>query len=102
MPCRRVIGRLGLVVAAEQAVEVFGVPVALADEERGVGVGDHVFAEVELVGQDVIDHPAKERDIGPGTQRHVEVRGPVTNCLLTEPFGHNRPREIGLCGSSSI
>ena len=28
--------------------------------------------------------------------------GPVTSCLLADPFGHRRPREIGLSGSPSI
>jgi hypothetical protein len=28
--------------------------------------------------------------------------GPVTNCLLADPFGHSRPRETGLSGLPSI
>jgi len=28
--------------------------------------------------------------------------GPVTSCLLAEPLGHRRPREIGLSGLPSI
>ena len=28
--------------------------------------------------------------------------GEVTSCLLALPFGHSRPREIGLAGSPSI
>ena len=62
-----------MVVAAEQPVEVLGVLIALVDEERRVRVCGDVLAEVELVGQDVVDHPAEECDVSARAQRHVPV-----------------------------
>src|SRR4051794_31546608 len=69
------IVRAGLLVESrEQAVEVLGVAEVLADDVRGVGVGDDVLAEVELVLQDVVDDPAEEYDVGPDAERHERIR----------------------------
>ena len=61
------------VVAAEQSVEVLGVLIVFVDDERCVRVRGDVLAEVQLVGQDVVDHPAEERDVSARAQRHVPV-----------------------------
>ena len=45
------------------ALQVLGVLVALVDQERGIGVGHDVLAEVLLLGEDVVDHAAEEGDV---------------------------------------
>jgi len=51
-PAAGVITGGGWVVAAEQAIEILGVLVALVHQERRVGIGEDVLPEVQLVGQD--------------------------------------------------
>src|SRR5437764_1074127 len=55
-------------------VRVLGVPEVPAHERGGVGVRQHVLAKVQLVAQDVVDHPAEERDVGTRPDRHVSMR----------------------------
>ncbi len=73
LPRGGVVGALDGVPAREQAVEVLGVEELVADERGRVRVGQHVLSEVELVGEDVVDDPAEERDVGSRPQRHVDV-----------------------------
>src|SRR5206468_3974854 len=60
-----VVGAVLLVQAGED-LQVLGVGEVLGEDGSGVGVRDHVVPEVLLVGQDVVDDPAEERDIGSG------------------------------------
>src|SRR6202042_1199800 len=52
-----------------------GVPELVADDRRRVCVMQDVVLEVGLGLQHVSDDPAEERDVGPGPDRDVHVRG---------------------------
>ncbi len=82
MSAHRVIDAGLRVETAEQAAQVLGVLEALLDQGRRIGVMQDVFLEPAIVGQDVIDHAAEERDVAAGPDRDVEV---------TE---RRRPREV--------
>jgi len=60
-----------LVVAAKQAVLEAEV---LSHHKRRVGVIDHVLLVIELVFQDVLDHPAQKSDVGSRAQSGVNIR----------------------------
>ncbi len=85
-PCRRFVrhaevlpaahvvrARLGI-VSREEAVELLAVDEVLVDERRGVGVADHVLAEVPLGAEDVVDDRAEEDDVAARAQGHEKVR----------------------------
>src|SRR4051812_16507328 len=73
-PGRGVVGAALGVPSGEDAVEVFGVGELLGYDSGRVGVGFHVLLEIPLVLEDVVDDPAQESDVGPGPDRHVQVR----------------------------
>ena len=64
-----ILARLGVIAAEKAVLEV----IALADDERGVGIVDNVIVEIAVRFQDVIDHTAQERDIRTGAQRHMII-----------------------------
>ncbi len=73
-PGRLVVILSSPVVAGEQTVQ-FRRPLEVGvHQERGIGVVDNVFLEIEVVFQNVVDHPAQEGDIRSGTERGVEIR----------------------------
>src|SRR5438067_1083719 len=74
LPRGGVVLALLLVPAAEQAAQILGVLVILADDHRRVRVVDDVLLERAVVGENVVDDRAEERDVRPGADRHVDVR----------------------------
>ncbi len=60
-------------VAAEQPVEVLGIPEPLLHDARCVGVVDHVVLEPAVVAQDVVDQSAEEGDVAAGPDADVHV-----------------------------
>ena len=60
-------------VAAEQPVEVLGVPEPLLTMVGRVGVVEDVLLEPAVVGEDVVDQPAEEGDVAAGPDPHVHV-----------------------------
>jgi hypothetical protein len=61
------------VVAAEQAVEILGVPESLLDDRRCIGVVEHVLLEPAVVAQDVVDQAAEEGDVAARADADVHV-----------------------------
>ncbi len=77
------------VIAAEQAVFE---AITGFDDERHVGVIAHVFVLDLVLGQQVIDQPAHEGDVGTGTDRRVIVghrSGPGKTRI-----DHDQPRGV--------
>ena len=64
-----ILARLGVIAAEKAILEV----IALADDERGVGIVDDVIVEIAVRFQDIVDHTAQERDIRTGAQRHMII-----------------------------
>src|SRR5207244_699959 len=64
---------LRLVPAGEHTVEVLGVAEVLTQDRRRVRVRLHVLPELPAVLQDVVDDPAEEGDVAPGSDGHVQV-----------------------------
>lgn len=57
----------------EQSAEVLGVAEVLVHDGRGVGIGDHVVVEPEVVAEHVVDQAAEQGDVGSGSDRDVSV-----------------------------
>ncbi|MNS55047.1 hypothetical protein D3C72_878710 [compost metagenome] len=83
------IHALGLVVTAEQAILE---AIVLFDDERHVGVVAHVLVLDLVLGQQVVDQPAHEGDVGAGTDRRVIVghRGGAGKTRID----HDQPRLV--------
>jgi hypothetical protein len=74
-PALRIIDALLGVVAREEARKVLGVLEILADDSRGVSVGQHILPEPLVVAQDVVDQRAEEGNVGPGADRREDIGG---------------------------
>ena len=73
LPGAVVVLRAARVPAREQTVQVLGVAEVLADDRGRVRVPHHVVAELAAVLEDVVDDPAEEGDVVPGSERNVHV-----------------------------
>jgi hypothetical protein len=66
----------------------------LVHQERRVGVRLHVLLELQVVGEDVVDHAAEERNIGAGPHRDM---------LIGQRAGPGEPRvDVDDPGAASL
>ena len=62
------------IIAREEAVKFARAFEVGVHEEGGIGVLDDIFLEIEVVVEDVLDHPAEEGDVRAGTHGRIEIR----------------------------
>ena len=71
---RRLVILTGLGVhPGEQSAEILGVPEVVVDQGGGVGVGDHVLLEPQVVGEHVVDECTEQDDVRTRTDRDVLI-----------------------------
>ncbi len=96
LPGVKIVRALVDVEPGKHAVQILGIAVILNQNGPGVGVGDHVFSEVLVIRQDVVDDPAEEGNVGAGAQWDVNVgqrAGPGETWVDVNNF---RPAGLGL------
>ena len=96
LPAAAVVRRRVGVVTTEQPVQILRVPVLVRDEGRGVRERRDVLAEVQVVGQDVVDQAAEERDVSARADRHVGVGDSAGAGEARVDVDHFRAAGLGL------
>ena len=61
------------VVPGEQTAEVLGVAEIVVDQRRGVGVGDDVIVEPQVIAEHMVHERTEQHDVGSGPDRDVLV-----------------------------
>ncbi len=62
------------IVAAEHALQIFGVLELAFDDRGGVGIRHHILLEPEIVRENVIDQTAEKGDVGSGADADEHIR----------------------------